>query len=111
MNKSELVGNVAARTALSRTDAASLVDAVFEAVTEALGRREEVRIAGFGLFATRERPARTARNPRTGAPVAVEASTATGVQAGQGAARYCEQRRLVVSLVKPGSRSFVVCRG
>ncbi len=75
MNKAELVGEVATRTGLNRTDAASAVDAVFEAVTEALGRREEVRIAGFGQFATRARPARTARNPRTGAPVAVEAST------------------------------------
>ena len=76
MNRSELVGDVAARTGLSRTDAAAAVDAVFEAVTEALRRREEVRIGGFGQFATRSRPARTARNPRTGAPVAVAASTA-----------------------------------
>ena len=76
MKKSELVGDVTARTGLGRTDAAAAVDAVFEAVTEALGRREEVRIAGFGQFATRARPARTARNPRTGEPVAVEASTA-----------------------------------
>ncbi len=76
MNKAELVGDVAARTGLSRTDAAGAVDAVFEAVTESLGRREEVRIAGFGRFATRSRPARTARNPRTGEPVAVAASTA-----------------------------------
>ncbi len=76
MNKSKLVDDVAARTGLSRTDVAAAVDVVFEAVTEALGRREGVRIAGFGQFATRSRPARTARNPRTGAPVAVEASTA-----------------------------------
>ena len=76
MNKSEIVGEVAARTGLSRTEAGGAVDAVFEAVAEALGRREEVRIAGFGQFATRSRPARTARNPRTGEPVAVGASTA-----------------------------------
>ena len=76
MNKSELVGDVAARTGLSRTDAARAVDALFEAATEALGRREEVKVAGFGQFATRSRPARSARNPRTGEPVAVAASTA-----------------------------------
>ena len=76
MKKSELVGEVVARTGLSRTDAAGAVDAVFEAVTEALRRREDVRVAGFGQFATRARPARTARNPRTGEPVAVAASTA-----------------------------------
>ncbi|MCY3828361.1 MAG: HU family DNA-binding protein [Rhodospirillaceae bacterium] len=76
MNKSDIVSEVAARTGLNRTDAAGAVDAVFEAVSEALGRREDVRIAGFGQFATRSRPARTGRNPRTGEPVAVEASTA-----------------------------------
>ena len=76
MKKSDIVGKVTARTGLSRTDAAGAVDAVFEAVTEALGRREKIRIAGFGLFATRDRPGRTARNPRTGEPVAVPASTA-----------------------------------
>ena len=52
------------------------MDAVFEAVIEALARREQVRIAGFGLFATRCRLARAGRNPRTGEPVAVAASTA-----------------------------------
>ena len=76
MNKSDVVGEVAARTGLSRTDAAGAADAVFETVTEALARREQVRITEFGLFGTRDRPARTARNPRTGAPVAVKASTA-----------------------------------
>lgn len=75
MNKSDIVGEVAARTGLSRTDAAGAVNAVFTAITEALGQQEEVRVAGFGLFATRSRPARTARNPRTGESVAVAAST------------------------------------
>ncbi|MDE0389756.1 MAG: HU family DNA-binding protein [Rhodospirillales bacterium] len=76
MNKSEIVGEVAARTGLNRKEAAGAVNAMFEAVTDALVRRQEVRIAGFGQFATRSRPARTSRNPRTGEPVAVAASTA-----------------------------------
>ena len=76
MKKSEFVGEVAARTGLSRTAAGGAVDAVFEAVTEALARQEQVRIAGFGRFATRYRPAREGRNPRTGEPVAVAASIA-----------------------------------
>ncbi|MDE0415810.1 MAG: HU family DNA-binding protein [bacterium] len=41
MNKSEVVGEVAARTGLNRKEAAGAVEAVFEAVTEALARREE----------------------------------------------------------------------
>ena len=76
MNKSEVVGDVAARTRLDRKDAAGAVDAVFEAAIEALGRRKEVRIAGFGQFATRTRPARAARNLRADEPVAAAAWTA-----------------------------------
>ena len=73
MKKSQLVGQVAARTGLSRTDAAGAADAVIGAVMKAHARREQVRIAGLGLFATRYRPARAARNPRPGEPVAVAA--------------------------------------
>ena len=69
MRKSDIAAQVADRTGLSRTEAADAVDAVLEAGTEALSRREEVRIAGFGLFATRYLPARAGRNPRTGEPV------------------------------------------
>ena len=76
MKKSDIAAQVADRSGLSRTDATGAVDAVFEAVIEALARREQVRIAGFGLFATRCRPARAGRNPRMGELVAVAASTA-----------------------------------
>ena len=75
MNKSNIVGEVAARTGFGRTDASGAADAVFETVTEALARREQVRITGFGLFGTRDRPACAWRNPRTGEPLAVAAST------------------------------------
>ncbi len=53
MNKSETVGEVAARTGISRTDATSAMDAVFETVTEVLARQEQVGAgAGFGMLAT-----------------------------------------------------------
>ena len=48
MNKSDIVGEVAARTRLNRTDAAGAVDAVFEAVTEALVRIGDAFPAGAG---------------------------------------------------------------
>ena len=79
MKKSEIGGEVGARTELNRKGVAGAVNAVFKVLAEVLCRREEVRIAWFGLFATRSRPARTARNPRTGEPVAVESLTAPTV--------------------------------
>ena len=76
MNKHELVSHVAAGTSMTRADAKRLIGAVFSTIADALARDEPVVIAGFGKFATRSRPARTARNPRTGDPVAVPASRA-----------------------------------
>ena len=63
MKKSDIAGRVADRIGLSQSAAGNAVEAVFEAVGEALANGEEVRIAGFGTFGTRNRPARTGRNP------------------------------------------------
>jgi len=76
LNRSELEGLVAERTGLASTEAKGAVDAVFEVIAEALAGGENARITGFGVFGTRERPARTGRNPRTGAAVSIAASTA-----------------------------------
>ena len=59
MKKSDITGRVADRIGLSRLAAGNAVDAVFEAVGEALANGAEVRIGGFGTFATKSRPTRT----------------------------------------------------
>ena len=76
MKKSDIADRVADQTGLSRRTAKNAVDAVFEAMGEALANGEEVRVAGFGTFGTRSRPARTGRNPRTGESLSIQASTA-----------------------------------
>ena len=83
MNKSEMAGRVADRIGVSRSAAGNAVDAVFETVAEALAGGEEVRILGFGTFGTRNRPARTGRNPRTGESMEVPASTAPTFKPGK----------------------------
>ena len=52
MNKAEMADRLAARTGLSKSVAKEAVDGVFAAIGEALADGEEVRIAGFGSFAT-----------------------------------------------------------
>jgi DNA-binding protein HU-beta len=76
MNKADITEQVADRVGLSRSVAGAAVEAVFDAIREALVRGEEARIVGFGVFGTRHRPARTGRNPSTGASVEIRASTA-----------------------------------
>ncbi len=84
MNKQELIASVADATGLGRTDAAKAVEAVFEAITGALKKRDEVRLVGFGTFAVSERKASTGRNPRTGEPMTISASAQPKFKAGKG---------------------------
>ena len=81
MNKAELVTHVATEASVTKATAERLVGAVFSAIADALAREEPVAIAGFGTFATRSRAARRGRNPRTGEPVAVPASTVPSFKA------------------------------
>ena len=83
MNKTQMAARLAGRTGLSKSTAAGAVDAVFETLGEALARHEAVRIAGFGTFTTKRRPARSGRNPRSGEAVSIPASVAPAFKAGK----------------------------
>ncbi|MCY4438670.1 MAG: HU family DNA-binding protein [Deltaproteobacteria bacterium] len=83
MRKADLAAEVAGRAPVTKAQAKSAVNAVFEAVGDALARGDKVTVSGFGTFATRSRPARTGRNPRTGESVAVAASKTPAFKAGQ----------------------------
>src|SRR5436309_7413618 len=74
MNKQELIGHVADRSGLSRSDAMRAVETMLEVITSALKRGDEVRLVGFGNFSVTRRQASTGRNPRTGGPTQITAS-------------------------------------
>ena len=84
VNKMDLIAAVADQTDLPRTKASEVVDAVFGAIEGALKNKEEVRLVGFGTFATAERKAGTGRNPRTGEEMTIPASTTVRFKAGKG---------------------------
>ena len=72
MIKSELVQRIAARNPhLYQRDIENIIDAILGGVADALARGERVELRGFGAFSTRQRGARTGRNPRTGDEVRV----------------------------------------
>ena len=83
MNKGQLADSLVARKGLGKAAALQAVDGVFAEIGEALARGDEVRIPGFGAFVTRNRPARMARNPRTGEAVEVPAATIPAFKAGK----------------------------
>jgi nucleoid DNA-binding protein len=73
MNKLDLVRSAVDRLELSRKDAVVLIDGVFDDIQAAVMTGEAVKIPGFGQFKVRDRAARMARNPATGAQVKVPA--------------------------------------
>ena len=84
MNKNDLVAAVADTASLSRTDAATVVDAVFDTITSALKKGDEVRLVGFGTFSVANRAASQGRNPRTREVIMIPASKQPKFKAGKG---------------------------
>lgn len=74
MNKNELVDAVATATELKKSEATKAVDSVFDAITKALKKGDEVRLVGFGTFSVAARAASEGRNPRTGEKIQIAAS-------------------------------------
>lgn len=83
MTKNDLIKAVATKTGLNNTEATKALDAVLDAVVEAVAANDEVRLVGFGTFGSVKREARTGRNPRTGEPLKIAASTTPRFKAGK----------------------------
>jgi DNA-binding protein HU-beta len=84
MNKNDLISAVADSSGLTRGDAMKAVEGVFEAISGSLKKGDEVRLVGFGTFSVAKRKASTGRNPRTGEPMQIKASSQPKFKAGKG---------------------------
>ena len=73
MNKQDLAESVQGVLGSTKADAERAVESIIDAIVKGLKGGEEISIAGLGIFKTKMRAARTARNPRTGESVAVPA--------------------------------------
>ena len=73
MTKADLVERVTALGEMTRRDGEIIVDTLFDSVISALKTGDKIEIRGFGSFRTRQRNARTGRNPKTGDKVDVPA--------------------------------------
>lgn len=83
MTKSDLVDLVAKKASLTNKAAKEALQAVLDAVRDALKRGEKVVVTGFGTFSVRARAARTGRNPQTGASIQIPARKTPGFTAGK----------------------------
>ena len=75
MTKAELIDAIASEAGVTKADAERTVAAFFEVVVAAAKKGEKIAWPGFGSFSTSKSAARTGRNPQTGEPVKIAAST------------------------------------
>ncbi|GED72528.1 transcriptional regulator [Brevibacillus reuszeri] len=81
MNKTELIAKVkevlsTEERKMKKEDATKAVDAVLDAIADALKTGDKVQLIGFGNFEVRERAARKGRNPQTGEEIDIAATKA-----------------------------------
>jgi DNA-binding protein HU-beta len=76
MTKAELVDAVAEAAGVSKADAERTISAYWDTVVGVVKDDGKTSWPGIGSFSASHRAARTGRNPQTGEPVQIAASTA-----------------------------------
>jgi len=84
LNKSDLIGDVAAATGMTKKDVEKTVNAFISSIEEALKAGDKVQLIGFGTFEVRERQARKGRNPQTGKEITIAATKVPAFKVGKG---------------------------
>ena len=84
LNRKELVDSIQKHTSVARADVDKVLGSLIQHTQVAVKKGERVALVGFGTFERQDRKARTARNPRSGAPVKVKATKVPRFRAGQG---------------------------
>ena len=84
ITKVDLIDAVYERTKMNRADIHSAVDAIFDEMKEALVRRKDIELRGFGTFEVKTRKARpNARNPKTGENIAIDSHGVVSFRSGR----------------------------
>jgi DNA-binding protein HU-beta len=81
MNKRDLIDAISPRMGDKKT-ATEAVNAILETIQKTVAKGDKVAITGFGVFEKAVRPARTARNPATGAAIKVPRTSVPKFRAG-----------------------------
>lgn len=75
ITRADLGNSVYREIGLSLSESMTLVDAVFEEISVALEKGDNVKLSSFGTFSLRKKKARVGRNPKTGVEVTITPRT------------------------------------
>lgn len=83
MNKTQLIEVIADKSGLKKKEAEAALNAMTEAIAQALKAGDKVQLVGFGTYEVKERAARSGRNPKTGETIQIAASKHPAFTAGK----------------------------
>ena len=84
MTKADLIADMAKDAGISKAAANKALNSFTDNVKKALKKKDgKVTLVGFGTFSKIRRKARKGRNPATGEPIKIKASTAVRFKAGK----------------------------
>lgn len=111
MNKAELIEVVASRIDASKKESAEYVQAVVDAITEAVAKGQKVSISGFGVFEKAARPARTYRKPSTGEEIPKQATWVPRFRPGGDFKALVSGEKNFVSLARTTAGDLIAAAG
>ena len=83
MNKEQLVKAIAAKTDQQQSVVTKILNAITETIVETVADGDKVTLVGFGSFEPRPRKERNGKNPQTGEPLTIPATTVPVFSAGK----------------------------
>jgi len=73
MNTNDLIERIAGEQGVAKDHMRKFLDSMFQTITAAATRGEEIAVNGFGKFKVTERGERQGRNPATGEAITIPA--------------------------------------
>ena len=95
MTKKEIVKQISERLGLPQLKTKEIVQQTFDAIVETLLETGRIELRNFGVFEVKQRKARKARNPRTGAKVDVPPKNVVTFKPGKEMEERVRQMQLV----------------
>ncbi len=72
VTKADLVDEISKSTGLTKVETKAVIDGLFVSVISAISSGKRIELRGFGVFKSKSRKPRMARNPKTGELVPLE---------------------------------------
>lgn len=114
VGKTDLIGNVAGTTELTKENAKKVINAVLEGILAVLEQSGTLRLANFGTFTVKQTKERQGINPKTQQPITIPAGYRMGFKVSQSwkkgmvlRKREQERDKVKVHLAKPAPKAKV----